>query len=46
MKKSIISALALLLSLSAFAQKWTVDKAHSKLGFTVTHPLLSIVFLR
>ena len=43
MKKSIISALALLLSLSAFAQKWTVDKAHSKLGFTVTHLMISEV---
>ena len=43
MKKSIIGALALLLSFSAFAQKWTVDKAHSKLGFTVTHLMISEV---
>ncbi len=32
-----------LTSFATYAQTWTVDKAHSKLGFTVTHLLLSEV---
>jgi polyisoprenoid-binding protein YceI len=34
-------AAMLLMSLTSFAQKWTVDKGHSKVGFTVTHLMLS-----
>lgn len=43
--KKLNSLIALvLLSGAAFAQTtWTVDKAHSKLGFTVTHLLVSEV---
>lgn len=43
MKKINLVAIALLVSFSTFAQKWNVDKAHSKLGFTVTHLLISEV---
>ena len=42
--KSFAFTVATLLSLStAFAQTWTVDKAHSKVGFGVTHLMLSEV---
>ena len=37
MKKISFIALALCLSFTTFAQTWTADKAHSKVGFTVTH---------
>jgi len=44
MKKFAFSMLALMLSATAiFAQTWSADKAHSKLGFTVTHMSLSEV---
>ena len=44
MKRLSLAVLALLVtSLSSFAQKWTVDKAHAKVGFTVTHLMLSDV---
>ena len=43
MKYLILSPVAFLLALTAHAQTWTVDKAHSKVGFTVTHLLLSEV---
>ncbi len=44
MKKITLAAAALLVSFASFAQqKWNVDKAHSKLGFTVTHLLMSEV---
>ncbi len=43
MKKINLLAFALLVSVSTFAQKWSVDKAHSKLNFTVTHLLISEV---
>ncbi len=43
MKKFTFLLFALLISVSTFAQKWTVDKAHSKLGFTVTHLMISEV---
>ena len=43
MKKLSLSIVALLFTVIAFAQKWNVDKAHSKLGFTVTHLLISEV---
>lgn len=45
MKKiNLLVAAALLLCTTAFAQtKWNVDKAHAKVGFTVTHLMLSDV---
>jgi polyisoprenoid-binding protein YceI len=43
MKKIAILSLVMFVSLSSFAQKWNVDKAHSKLGFTVTHLMISEV---
>jgi polyisoprenoid-binding protein YceI len=44
MKKLNVFIVLLLLAGSAFAQTtWTVDKAHSKLGFTVTHLMISEV---
>ncbi len=43
-KLSILTAFFLLGGMTAFAQsQWTVDKAHAKLGFTVTHMSLSEV---
>lgn len=33
----------LLMSAGAFAQSWTLDKAHSKIAFTITHLMLSEV---
>lgn len=42
--KTFLFSVAALLSLSvAHAQTWAVDKAHSRVGFTVTHNLLSEV---
>ena len=42
--KKISSLLALvLIAGSTFAQNWSLDKAHAKLGFGVTHLLLSTV---
>ncbi|HEY8935538.1 MAG TPA: YceI family protein [Cyclobacteriaceae bacterium] len=42
--KKISSLLALvLIAGSSFAQNWSLDKAHAKLGFGVTHLLLSTV---
>jgi polyisoprenoid-binding protein YceI len=44
MKKLNVLIVLLLLAGSTFAQTtWTVDKAHSKLGFTVTHLMVSEV---
>jgi polyisoprenoid-binding protein YceI len=43
MKKTILLALALFASVATFAQDWTLDKAHSKLSFTVTHLMISEV---
>ena len=43
MKKITLVATALLVSFATFAQQWTVDKAHAKVGFTVTHLLISEV---
>jgi polyisoprenoid-binding protein YceI len=43
MKKISFFAIALLISLASKAQKWTLDKAHSKLTFTVTHLMISEV---
>jgi polyisoprenoid-binding protein YceI len=44
MKRISLAILAVLVAtLTSFAQKWTVDKAHAKVGFTVTHLMLSDV---
>lgn len=43
MKKLNILLVMLALTVTAFAQTYTVDKAHSSLGFTVTHLLISEV---
>ncbi len=43
MKKLNILAALFLITGSAFSQAWTVDKAHAKLGFGITHMLLSEV---
>ncbi len=43
MKRSLFTLAVVCSSLATYAQTWTVDKAHSKVGFTVTHLLLSEV---
>ncbi|HMU78601.1 MAG TPA: YceI family protein [Bacteroidia bacterium] len=44
MKKLFLSAIAVIMAFSLNAQtKWTADKSHSKIGFTVTHMLIAEV---
>lgn len=43
MKQVFLTSAIILTSLVANAQTWAVDKAHSKVGFTVTHLMLSEV---
>lgn len=43
MKKITVLVFALILSLAASAQKWTLDKSHAKMTFTVTHLMISEV---
>lgn len=43
MKKITIALSALLLSAASYGQAWNLDKAHSRLGFSVTHMLVSDV---
>jgi polyisoprenoid-binding protein YceI len=43
MKKALILLSAVLLSLTSFGQTWSLDKGHSKIGFTVTHHMISEV---
>jgi len=43
MKKVTFLFAALLVSATSFAQKWTLDKSHAKMTFTVTHLLMSEV---
>ncbi len=44
MKKTILLMAVALLSIGAFAQStWTNDKMHSKIGFTITHLMVSDV---
>jgi polyisoprenoid-binding protein YceI len=43
MKKVILSMALLFVSAATFAQTWKLDKAHAKVGFTVTHLLVSEV---
>jgi Uncharacterized conserved protein len=41
MKKTTIIASLLLFASATFAQTWTVDKAHSRLGFAFTHLMIA-----
>jgi len=43
MKKLTLLAAALIISASTFAQTWNLDKAHAKLGFSITHMGISDV---
>jgi polyisoprenoid-binding protein YceI len=43
MKKITVLSLLFFTTISVFAQKWTLDKAHAKMTFTVTHMMLSEV---
>lgn len=44
MKKTVsLSVILLAFALGATAQAWTVDKAHAKLGFGITHLMISEV---
>jgi len=43
MKKSLLGLSLLFATVSAFAQTWSLDKAHAKLGFEVTHLMVSSV---
>lgn len=43
MKKIALVFAAFIFSLPLFAQTWKLDKAHGKLGFTVTHMMISEV---
>lgn len=41
--KKISFLFAMLVAVAASAQNWTLDKGHAKLGFTITHLMLSDV---
>ena len=43
MKKITLTAATFFVALAIFAQGWTMDKAHSRLGFNVTHLMVSNV---
>jgi polyisoprenoid-binding protein YceI len=43
MKKSTLTTVAFLVAFTTFAQTWSLDKGHSKLGFEVSHLLISTV---
>jgi len=43
MKKVTVLLAAIALSANVFSQTWTLDKAHSKLGFSITHLLVNDV---
>ena len=43
MKKVTILFGALIVSISSYSQDWKVDKAHSKLGFSISHLMVSDV---
>ncbi|MGC3943015.1 MAG: YceI family protein [Chryseolinea sp.] len=43
MKKGLMGFALVFASVSAFAQTWSLDKAHAKLGFEVTHLMVSSV---
>jgi len=41
MKKITVIAAGLFLSANAFAQTWSIDKAHSRIGFGITHLMIN-----
>ena len=43
MKRITMMMAAVMISAATFAQGWTLDKAHAKLGFTITHLMVSDV---
>ncbi len=43
MKKILLAAFAILSAATVSAQKWDLDKAHAKLGFSVSHLVISDV---
>ena len=43
MKRVTMIIAAVMVSLATFAQTWNLDKAHAKLGFTITHLMVSDV---
>jgi polyisoprenoid-binding protein YceI len=43
MKRITLIAAAVMISLATFAQTWSLDKSHAKLGFTITHLMISDV---
>ena len=43
MRKPILAIIVMLMSSTVFCQTWSLDKGHSKIGFTVTHHMISEV---
>ena len=43
MKRITMMMAAIIISAATFAQTWTLDKAHAKLGFSITHLMVSDV---
>lgn len=43
MKKTVFVLITFTIATATFAQTWSLDKAHAKLGFSVTHLLVSNV---
>lgn len=43
MKKVTFIIAAVMISMATFAQTWKLDKSHAKLGFTITHLMVSDV---
>lgn len=43
MKTLLLSVAALLTASASYAQTWALDKSHSRVGFTITHLLISEV---
>jgi polyisoprenoid-binding protein YceI len=45
MKKYLFIVAAVMISISGFGQtKWTLDKSHTNIGFTITHMMISEVY--
>lgn len=43
MKRITMMMAAVMITISTFAQTWNLDKSHAKLGFTITHLMISDV---
>jgi polyisoprenoid-binding protein YceI len=43
MKKVSVFMAAMMMAAASYAQTWTLDKAHAKLGFSITHMMVSDV---